>query len=405
MLKMLREHATSWMLRVILILVAVTFISWGGYSLIREKKETYAAKVNGKVIDMREYLDILRNTVDQYRKAFGPSFSEKMIEDLHLREKVLDDLISRVLILEEGERLGLAVSDEELREAIESLPYFQVNGQFDGRTYERFLRLSRMTPDDFERMQRQGLLFSRVVNLVRLNGGKVSEEEILDNYLFENERISLSFIKVAPESLRGQVTANEVETKDYYQKHQEEFRIPTALQIQYLVFRPSDLEGKTQVSPEEIKRFYDTQKDRFKTPKRLKLRDILIKVAAEETPEKAEEMLMHGHKFYEDQLGIEIAAKNYTDLYDEQFDVVINATSAGLSDSTIPLPDTIFAPSALAYDMVYGRETPFMAFAREHGARVADGLGMLVEQAAEAFFIWRGVRPDTHPVLEALRAA
>ena len=87
----------------------------------------------------------------------------------------------------------------------------------------------------------------------------------------------------------------------------------------------------------------------------------------------------------------------------EQFDVVINATSAGLTDSEIPLPTTIFAPGALAYDMMYGRETPFMEFARKNGARVADGLGMLVEQAAEAFFIWRDVRPDTAPVIAALR--
>lgn len=99
-----------------------------------------------------------------------------------------------------------------------------------------------------------------------------------------------------------------------------------------------------------------------------------------------------------------VEAAEFGTLKNRQFDVVINATSAGLTDSTIPLPETIFAQGALAYDMMYGRETPFMAFARQHGARVADGLGMLVEQAAEAFFIWRGVRPDTRPVLEKLRA-
>ena len=88
----------------------------------------------------------------------------------------------------------------------------------------------------------------------------------------------------------------------------------------------------------------------------------------------------------------------------EQFDAIINATSAGLTDSEIPLPETIFAPGALAYDMMYGRETPFMRFAREHGAAVvSDGLGMLVEQAAESFFIWRNKRPDTAPVIAALR--
>ncbi|TAN81966.1 MAG: shikimate dehydrogenase [Gallionella sp.] len=93
----------------------------------------------------------------------------------------------------------------------------------------------------------------------------------------------------------------------------------------------------------------------------------------------------------------------YPDIQD-QFDVVINATSSGLSDEMPPLSPTIFAHGALAYDMMYGRETPFMKFAREHGAAtVADGLGMLVEQAAEAFYIWRGVRPDSAPVIAALR--
>ncbi len=125
---------------------------------------------------------------------------------------------------------------------------------------------------------------------------------------------------------------------------------------------------------------------------------------ANRTLEKAKEMLPHEFQFYEDQFGIEIDAKNYSDLGDEQFDVVINATSSGLTDEMPPLPHGIFAPGALAYDMMYGRETPFMKFAREHGAAiVADGLGMLVEQAAESFFIWRGVRPETAPVIAKLR--
>jgi shikimate dehydrogenase len=94
---------------------------------------------------------------------------------------------------------------------------------------------------------------------------------------------------------------------------------------------------------------------------------------------------------------------SYAELDKQQFDVIINATSAGLTDSEIPLPSGIFAPGALAYDMMYGRETPFIKFAREQGAQVADGLGMLIEQAAEAFYIWRGVRPDTKPVIAALR--
>jgi len=86
------------------------------------------------------------------------------------------------------------------------------------------------------------------------------------------------------------------------------------------------------------------------------------------------------------------------------FDVVVNATSASLGGQAPAVPASAFAPGALAYDMVYGKGlTPFLALARVAGcARVADGLGMLVEQAAESFALWRGVRPDTRAVLARL---
>ncbi len=120
---------------------------------------------------------------------------------------------------------------------------------------------------------------------------------------------------------------------------------------------------------------------------------------ANRTPSKAVELAQcfaeHGH----------VSPSSFAALSGQSFDVVINATSSGLSDEMPSLPAGIFAANALAYDMMYGRETPFMRFAREQGAQVADGLGMLVEQAAEAFFIWRGVRPDTQAVLTKLRAA
>jgi shikimate dehydrogenase len=99
-----------------------------------------------------------------------------------------------------------------------------------------------------------------------------------------------------------------------------------------------------------------------------------------------------------------VEAGDYASLAGRQFDLVVNATSAGLSDELPPLPKGIFAPGSLAYDMMYGKPTPFLKFAREQGAaRIADGLGMLVEQAAESFFLWRGVRPETRPVIAMLR--
>lgn len=98
-----------------------------------------------------------------------------------------------------------------------------------------------------------------------------------------------------------------------------------------------------------------------------------------------------------------LCAAGYEGLAGERFDVVINATSAGLTGKMPALPDGIFESGALAYDMVYGKITPFMAFAQAQGATTADGTGMLVEQAAESFHVWRGVRPDTGPLIAQLR--
>jgi shikimate dehydrogenase len=91
------------------------------------------------------------------------------------------------------------------------------------------------------------------------------------------------------------------------------------------------------------------------------------------------------------------------DAVDTPFDLVINATAASLAGELPPLSPRIFTADTLAYDMMYGRDTPFLVFAHAHGAATADGLGMLVEQAAEAFYLWRGVRPDTAPVIAHLR--
>ncbi len=100
-----------------------------------------------------------------------------------------------------------------------------------------------------------------------------------------------------------------------------------------------------------------------------------------------------------------ISASGFDELAGQQFDIVINGTSASLAGELPPLPEGLFAEHACAYDMMYGAEpTPFMQWAQQQGAEnTYDGLGMLVEQAAESFYIWRKKRPETRGVIEQLR--
>ncbi|CAN7484678.1 Shikimate dehydrogenase (NADP(+)) [compost metagenome] len=132
-------------------------------------------------------------------------------------------------------------------------------------------------------------------------------------------------------------------------------------------------------------------------------------VVANRTASRASDML---EEFVEaaDQYGVELWGGGLDALdglsEDEAVDVVINASSSSLHGEVPPVPEFLLGEGVLAYDMMYGAEpTVFLQFAARCGARVSDGLGMLVEQAAEAFYIWRGVRPRTAPVLAELRAA
>jgi shikimate dehydrogenase len=117
---------------------------------------------------------------------------------------------------------------------------------------------------------------------------------------------------------------------------------------------------------------------------------------ANRTRERAEELVA---RFADPML----AARGFAELADEApFDVLVNATSAGLKGEAPPFPGSLVTPHSFCYDLVYGSgDTPFVAWAFRHGAeRAAQGWGMLVEQAAESFAIWRGVRPDTKPLLK-----
>lgn len=122
-------------------------------------------------------------------------------------------------------------------------------------------------------------------------------------------------------------------------------------------------------------------------------------VIANRTVEKAEELVKNFHD-----LG-DVRAKSFAQLEGDVFDLVINGTSASMQGELPPLPTNLLAAQACCYDMMYGAEpTIFLAWAKNQGAtQIADGLGMLIGQAAEAFYLWRQIRPEVVPVITALR--
>jgi shikimate dehydrogenase len=126
-------------------------------------------------------------------------------------------------------------------------------------------------------------------------------------------------------------------------------------------------------------------------------------VIANRTLEKAE-ALVKDFSVGKSAQEIKLLRASSLQIHARPFDIVINGTSASLQGAMPDLDPAILNPNACCYDMMYGTQlTPFLQWAQRNGAQVADGLGMLVEQAAESFYLWRGVRPETKTVMERLR--
>lgn len=126
-------------------------------------------------------------------------------------------------------------------------------------------------------------------------------------------------------------------------------------------------------------------------------------VVANRTADKAQ-ALVDRHADWAREHGVTLSARSLNEP-GQAYDVFINGTAASLSGGGIPVGPQVLRPGSLALDMMYGPAAQaFLDWARSHGAVARDGLGMLVEQAAESFALWRGVRPDTAPVLAAMRA-
>ncbi len=290
MLKYMRTHATSWIIKVGLFFIIIVFAFYFGWGRIRGRHEGMVAEVNGQFITRKDLNERYQNLLAFYRDRFRGQVSEEMIRTLGLKRQALNELINSILLYQEALRMNLRISPEELRESIQSSPLFQVNGQFSRGRYLRILSLNRTKPEDFEQMHKQHLLIDKLRNLILQNTGIVSEGEAREAYLMENEKVNLEYIKVEQRGFLAESEVTPAEVQEYFSNHQEDFRIPEKANLQYMVFRPKDYRDKVDISQEEIKASYEENIDDFVIQEQVRARHILFKVPPDADEKKVEEI-------------------------------------------------------------------------------------------------------------------
>lgn len=275
MLQFMRDRASSWMIKTVLAIIVLAFMFMGVGNFGR-KANNVAATVNGEPISVRQFYDSYYKMLDMYRQQFGGALTDEMLERMNLKEKTLAQLITKTLILQKADDLGLVVSDDELAKSISHMQVFQKDGAFDNERYSRLLKHNRMTPETFEAELRQELIVNKLQDFIT-NSVKVSEAEAAEWYNWENSRVKIKAVCFEPDAYQD-ITPAQSELDAFFAEHQENYKTPEKAAIVYMLFDPADYMADVTIDPADVQADYDANITTYEVPKTVEARHILIKV-------------------------------------------------------------------------------------------------------------------------------
>lgn len=261
MLQLMRKHAKNWLMKVVLGIIIIVFVFYFGSMRDRQAAEAIA-EIDGSRIAYAEFKNEHQNLLELYRQRYGDNLTDDMLKKMNPKQQAMDNLINRAIILSKANDLMLDVSDDELKASILYYPAFQINGVFNNNLYQRVLRYQRLTPEDFEAIQKRGLKTGKLERLIK-ESAKVSEKEVRDIYNTQSRKVNLNFIELAPDNIRTRVQPSKQELEDYLKEHGEEFRIPQKGVIEYFSFVGDSFGKALDISDDEIEEYYENHKSEF----------------------------------------------------------------------------------------------------------------------------------------------
>jgi len=288
LLSLMRKHAKSYLIKVLIAIIAIVFVFYFGYSF-RSEKGAKVAIVNGELISGVEYRKAYHEMVEALQRQYGNLWSENLIEVFDLKNRALQQLIDEKLLSHEAQRVGLGVTEDEIQAEIMSYPAFQFQGRFDERRYRSVLNQNRMTPEDFEHTVRQVLLKDKISQFLTAFL-PATDQELREYYSFQNREAKIQFVTFSPETYTEAVAFEPSQVEAYFQEHREDYRIPDQIRANYVEIDPEEFLDQAEVSAEEIQAYYEDNLDRYRLKKEVKARHILFKVEQDATDEAVKEV-------------------------------------------------------------------------------------------------------------------
>jgi peptidyl-prolyl cis-trans isomerase D len=299
MLDRMRRHR-GW-LKWSLAIVVVSFVLLYIPSFMRDGAQGAAsnavvADVEGREITAAQFRRTYQQQMAAYRQSYGANVDDKLLKQLGIDQRIVQQMIQEEASLAEAQRLGIKASDAEVRERILALPAFQESGQFIGdQRYRQLLRMQNppMRPDEFEDQVRRSIVVEKLQ--AALTGWmSVADKDVDAEFKKRNEKVKVQVVNFPADKFREGVVATDAEVAKYFDDHKESYRIGEKRKIRYLTIDQEGLRAKATVTGQQIERAYNDNIQQYSTPEQARASHILLKTEGKDdatVKKQAEDLL------------------------------------------------------------------------------------------------------------------
>src|SRR5271157_2127224 len=223
MLRFFRKHARGWFMIAIIGIIIIVFVLYFGSNRGSNTANAIAI-IDKKIISDAEFRNEYGKLLDRTQLRLGSNLTPEILKKMDLKRKAYNDLLNRQIIIAKAADLKIQVSDEELRNMLMLVPALQTNGVFDERKYQQILRYNKLSAEDFEALQKAELIANKIETIV-CEGIKISDQEIYDLYVLQNQKINVNFVQISGKDINKKIIPTQAELEDYLKRNSNLFRI------------------------------------------------------------------------------------------------------------------------------------------------------------------------------------
>ncbi|MBF0358919.1 MAG: SurA N-terminal domain-containing protein [Magnetococcales bacterium] len=280
MLRGMRRGANSWVIKALLVLIALSFVVWGVGDDLGRSSRIPVVEAKNWIITPREFVSEYDLEFRNMQQRFGSSLDKKMAETLGLKQRTLQTLINKHLIRDAGRKLRLTISPAELRKNIAENQAFKSSGTFDKERYDMLLRNNRLTPKEYEHKLLNDMLNEQFQEII----GQFSiSPEILvkDSFKLAGETRRVMTMTLNPADLEKNIDPDDAALESYMHEHSDRFMSPTMVKVRYILLNTDSVRNSINVSEEQIEEYYNENRDNYVQAESREARHILVKISGD----------------------------------------------------------------------------------------------------------------------------